>query len=63
MTVGINTQAIGKSEERSLFFALSEEKLQLRTAIGMYGLLPVMEGTISVPINTDHGTLLSGLPE
>ena len=52
----------------SLHSALSEEKLQLRTAIGarvawtaigMYGLLPVTEGTISVPISIDHGTLLS----
>ena len=57
-------------KERSFQLALSEEKLQLRTAIGarvawtaiiVYGLLHVTEGPLSVPISTDHGTLLSGL--
>ncbi len=51
----------GHGKKRGLLFALSEETLQLRTAIGtlvawtavgMYGLLPVTEGTLSVPIST-----------
>ena len=58
--------------ERSLLFALSEGKLRLRTAIGarvawtaigMYDQLSATDGTISVLISTDHGTLLSGLLE
>ena len=62
----------GHGKKRSLHSALSKEKLQLRTAIGtrvawtavgMYGLLPVTEGTISVPVSTDHGTFLSRLSE